>query len=102
MDEIVPKPELSRTSKKKYSHLLQKLGECLVEINPAQLKSLDLPEELLEALGQARSFTRRGARRRQMQYIGRLMLQLDEDQIGAVQELLSELGAIPRGKVDKI
>jgi|AMWB02.1.fsa_nt_gi ribosome-associated protein len=92
-------PEISRTRKKKHSHEVQKIGEQLVRLNPAQLERLDLPEELREALTQARSITRHGARRRQMQYIGRLMLQVDAEQLAVALEALENQRSSPPGGI---
>lgn len=56
---------------------LQDLGETLLQLNPARLSELALPERLVEALEAARRITQREARRRQMQFIGRLMRDVD-------------------------
>jgi len=56
---------------------LQSLGEALLEIGPARLAELDLPERLLDALESARGIKQREARRRQLQFIGRLMRDID-------------------------
>ena len=77
--------KLSRTKKKKAAKSLQKLGERLVDLDNAQLDALDLPSDLKDALCETRSFKSHGARRRQLQYIGRLMRNYDT---GMVQEAL--------------
>ncbi len=56
---------------------LQALGEALLGVAPARLAELDLPERLVEALDAARRITPREARRRQLQFIGRLMRNVD-------------------------
>jgi len=56
---------------------LQDLGERLVELDAARIAMLDLPEPLLEALRAARRITQHEARRRQLQFIGRLMREVD-------------------------
>jgi len=56
---------------------LQTLGEKLLELDPDRVAVLDLPEPLVEALQAARRITRHEARRRQMQFIGRLMREVD-------------------------
>ena len=73
----------SKTRKKKDMLALQDLGVKLVELNEQQLASMQLPESLLEAVLEARRVTRREARRRQMQYIGRLMRDIDAEPIRA-------------------
>jgi ribosome-associated protein len=64
-------------------HDLQDLGAALVALDPAQLSALDLPEKLADAIGFARTLRAHEARRRQMQYIGRLMRDVDDAPIRA-------------------
>ncbi len=71
----------SRTKKKRAAEALQKVGEQLLTLRDAQLKALELPPELLEAVVAARAMSAHGARRRQLQYIGSLMRQTDADQL---------------------
>lgn len=73
----------SKTRKKKDMLALQDLGVQLVELNEQQLQTMQLPESLLEAVQEARRLTKHEARRRQMQYIGRLMRNLDATPIRA-------------------
>jgi ribosome-associated protein len=72
-----PAAPLSKTRRKAMMHSLQSLGERLVDLHPARLAELALPERLADALAEARRITRHEARRRQMQYIGRLMREVD-------------------------
>lgn len=67
----------SKTKRKKDMHALQEIGEQLVELDPRKLTEFDLPEILSDAIRQARSMQKHGARRRQLQYIGRLMREVD-------------------------
>ena len=67
----------SKTKRKKDMHALQEIGEQLVELDPKKLTEFDLPETLIDAINQARPMQKHGARRRQMQYIGRLMRDID-------------------------
>jgi ribosome-associated protein len=71
----------SKTQRKREMHELQSLGERLVELNPEQLAAIALPEDLRDAIDAARRITRREARRRQLQYIGRLMRTVDPEPI---------------------
>jgi ribosome-associated protein len=71
----------SKTQRKKEMHELQALGERLVALNAAQLDEVDLPPRLRTAVDDAKRFTRHEARRRQMQYIGRLMRDVDPEPI---------------------
>ncbi|HQV88671.1 MAG TPA: ribosome biogenesis factor YjgA [Nitrosomonas sp.] len=67
----------SKTKRKKDMHALQEIGEQLVELDPKKLNEFDLPEILLDAIHLARPMNKHGARRRQMQYIGKLMRTID-------------------------
>ncbi|MCW5604404.1 MAG: DUF615 domain-containing protein, partial [Burkholderiales bacterium] len=69
------------TQLKKQMTGLQDLGAELVGLNADQLASLTLPESLLDAVLEARRTTSFGARRRQLQYIGKLMRQVDPEPI---------------------
>jgi ribosome-associated protein len=71
----------SKTERKRAMHELQSLGERLVGLNSEQLAAIALPENLRDAVEQAKRFTRREARRRQLQYIGRLMRMVDPEPI---------------------
>ncbi len=65
--------EISRTQRKHNDLALQELGEELVSVDKDKLAQLGLPERLHDAIMEARSISKFGALRRQMQYIGRLM-----------------------------
>ena len=56
---------------------LQQLGAQLVDLNEQQLNSMLLPEELLEAVLEAKRLTKHEAKRRQLQFIGRVMRDID-------------------------
>jgi ribosome-associated protein len=79
----------SKTKKKQEMHELQKLGEALVELSAAHLAHMTLPEQLAQAVHEARRIRSHEAKRRQVQLIGRLMRELDPDpirtQLAAVQ-----------------
>ena len=68
---------ISKTRRKQAVHELQALGEELVELNENQLATVGLPASLLDAVMHARTITKHEARRRQMQYIGKLMRRVD-------------------------
>ena len=81
-------PPLSKTRRKKDMHALQALGEALVDLTPAQLSGLALPEALADAIAAAKRIPTFEGRRRQMQYIGRLMRTVDPEPIAARLALL--------------
>lgn len=73
----------SKTEIKAAMHALRDLGAELVELAPSQLKRMDLPEDLLAAILECQRITAHGARRRQLQYIGKVMRGVDEAPIHA-------------------
>jgi ribosome-associated protein len=68
---------LSKTQKKQAALSLQDLGERLVKLSDAQLKQLDLPEDVLAAVKAAKTIKKHNPLSRQMQYIGTLMRKYD-------------------------
>lgn len=76
----------SKSELKRQMHALQTLGERLVKLNRDQFARLDVPEELREAIDFAHRITSHEARRRHMQYLGKLMRQVDADAIRAALE----------------
>jgi ribosome-associated protein len=73
--------EFSKTQRKRQMLELQSVGERLIELTEAQLAELDLPERLLDAVLAAKRINKFGALRRQTQYIGRLMRDVDSEPI---------------------
>jgi ribosome-associated protein len=71
----------SKTQRKKHMLALQDLGAELVALNDEQLASMALPENLHEAVSAAQRITSFEGRRRQLQYIGKLMRTIDADPI---------------------
>jgi len=78
---MVDEERPSKTQRKKQMHELQALGERLVALNGEQLDAIGLPEDLRAAVAETSRMTRHEARRRQMQYIGRLMRDVDPEPI---------------------
>ncbi|HSD44958.1 MAG TPA: ribosome biogenesis factor YjgA [Burkholderiales bacterium] len=73
----------SKTQLKREMEELQALGARLVEINDERLAAVELPELLREAVLEARRIRSREGRRRQLQYIGKLMRDVDPAPIRA-------------------
>ncbi len=73
-------------------HDLQDLGEALVQLQPTRLAALALPERLADAIGQARAIGKHEARRRQLQFIGQLMRDVDP---GPIRARLAQWGEAP-------
>ena len=78
-DDNIP---LSKTRRKQAMEELQSLGDELVGLASDQVKRIDIPEELRAAVSEAQRMTRHDeARRRQIQYIGKLMRNVDAEPI---------------------
>jgi ribosome-associated protein len=73
----------SKSMRKRAAHAAQKLGEELVRMRDQDLAGLPLPEDLRDAIIEARRLTSRAALARQHQYIGKLMRDIDVTAIEA-------------------
>ncbi len=93
MEEDIEAGRPSKSQLKREMHALQDLGAELVALSQDQLDKIEMPEALRDAVMDARRFTKHEARRRQMQYIGRIMRDLDT---APIAEQLAEL----RGESD--
>ncbi len=88
---------LSRSARKREAEHLQRLGVRLIGLRAERLQALALPEELLEALLEARRLRGQSALARHHQYIGRLMRGIDPEPIERALDLPAGGGA--RGKM---
>jgi ribosome-associated protein len=82
--------EASKSELKRESSELQKLGEALLTLRADLLEKLALPDKLAESVAEARRITNFEGKRRQMQYIGKLMRGLDEAALQSVRDALEE------------
>ena len=82
----------SRSRKKRESTALQHCGEELAALSPAVLAKLPLGPDLAEALFLWRGLKTHEAKRRHMQYIGRLMREMDDPEslLSALEDLKTE------------
>jgi ribosome-associated protein len=76
-DKTELEPVISKTKLKAEADAAQQLGKKLVELPKDKLVKLDLSEKLFEAVLDAKRITANGGLRRQMQYLGRLMREVD-------------------------
>ncbi len=80
----------TKTDLKRESDALQTLGGELLTLRADLFARLALPEKLRDALAETARITNFEGRRRQMQYVGKLMRTLDEDQVAAIHAALEE------------
>lgn len=88
--ELKGDTEISKTDLKRESAELQKLGEELLTLRADLMARLDLSDKLRDALNDAKRITNFEGRRRQMQFIGKLMRLLDPAVIEAIHAALAE------------
>jgi ribosome-associated protein len=88
--ELKGTQEASKTDLKRESTELQKLGEALLTLRADLMAGLQLPDKLVDAVAQARRITDFEGKRRQMQYIGKLMRGQDEESLQSVRDALEE------------
>lgn len=88
--ELKGTPDASRTDLKRESDALQDLGKELLTLRADLFNRIGLPDKLAEALVEARRITNFEGKRRQMQFVGKLMRKLDEEVVAAARAALDE------------
>lgn len=83
-EELLP----SKTKRKREALRLQKLGQRLTDLTQNELSHIDLPDRVQDAIALFHRISSREARRRQLQYLGRLMRDVDIEPIEAALESL--------------
>ncbi|KTC84921.1 ribosome biogenesis factor YjgA [Legionella brunensis] len=78
----------SKSQKKRDAEALRKVGVKLIALNPAKLDGLPLPENLRQAIMEAKVIKSHGAIRRQAQLIGKLMRAADSEAILTAYEAI--------------
>lgn len=93
--KAIDEPEIvSKTQIKNAMLALQNLGEALIELKKSELVALSLPENLFDAILEAKKLTHWGAIKRQKQYIGRLMRDIDSTPIKAYLDALNQVSDV--------
>jgi ribosome-associated protein len=84
-------PEYDRPSKselKRQSNELQKLGEQLIDAPRDRVKRVPMPENVRDAILMCQTITNHEGRRRQLQYVGKMMRTLDEEEVAVIQRTI--------------
>lgn len=76
----------SKSQLKREMTALQDLGAELVALSRERLAKIEMPERLRDALLDAQRFTKHEAKRRQMQYIGKIMRDIDAAPLRAAMD----------------
>ncbi len=95
--ETFEKP--SKSAVKRAMNDLQTLGEALVALSGDQIGKFDIPDDLREAVRAAQRITQHEARRRQLQYIGKLMRGIDP---APIQAALDEINGVSAAAVARM
>ena len=82
-DDTEREPRPSKSQRKRDMDALQVLGGELVGLSADQLARIELPERLFEAVVEAQRISSFEGRRRQLQYIGKVMRDVDAAPIRA-------------------
>lgn len=88
--ELKGTDEPTRTDLKKESTELQKLGEDLLTLRADLMTKLDLPDKLVDGVAEAKRITNFEGKRRQMQFIGKLMRKLEPSKWDEIRAALEE------------
>lgn len=80
--------EVSKSARKREALRLQQLGQALTRLNANQLSGLSLDDQLARAIADYHRFPSHEAKRRQLQFIGKLMRGVDT---AAIEARLADL-----------
>ncbi len=86
----------SKSSLKREAQAKRELGDCLVELNARALSRLPLSPEVRKAISDAQAISAHGARRRQLQYLAKLLRGEDAEAISAALERLLNPAGTPQ------
>lgn len=87
----------SKSRHKRDAEHSQKVGEALVALSASQLAKIELPDNLLDAIKLAHTLKSHEGKRRHLQYIGKLMREVD---LAPIEHELSKLKATHTKKTD--
>ncbi len=78
----------SKSELKRQMSELQKLGEELVAEARDRVKRVPMPEDVRDAILMCQTITNHEGRRRQMQFVGKMMRKLDEEEVAVIQRTI--------------
>ena len=78
----------SKSEMKRLSNELQKLGEQLIDAPRDRVKRVPMPDNLREAILMCQTITNHEGKRRQVQFVGKLMRTLDEEETAVIQRTI--------------
>jgi len=92
----------SKSQLKREMHELQALGAELVALPKDALKRMPMPESLDEAVRAARRITDHEGKRRQMQFVGKVMRGLLDDEVAALREALDRFKGVNKAETARL
>ena len=101
-DETERADRPSKSQVKRDMTALQDLGAQLVALSGERLAKIDMPEALREAVREAQRISKHEARRRQLQYIGKLMRSADPAPIRAALDEINGVSAIANARQHRL
>ncbi|CAG4890945.1 hypothetical protein R69919_01592 [Paraburkholderia gardini] len=92
----------SKSQLKRDMHALQELGEALIALPKDALKRMPMPEALNDAVREARRITDHEGKRRQVQYVGRVMRGLLDAETAALRTALDSYKGINKAETARL
>ncbi|MGA7779646.1 MAG: ribosome biogenesis factor YjgA [Paraburkholderia sp.] len=92
----------SKSQLKRDMHALQELGEALIALPKDALKRMPMPEKLDDAVREARRITDHEGKRRQVQYVGRVMRSLHDDETAGLRTALDSYNGINKAETARL
>jgi ribosome-associated protein len=92
----------SKSQLKRDMHALQELGEALIALPKDALKRMPMPESLNDAVREARRITDHEGKRRQVQYVGRVMRGLLDSETAALRTALDSYKGINKAETARL
>jgi ribosome-associated protein len=92
----------SKSQLKRDMHALQALGVELIELSKDALGRMPMPEKLADAVREARRITSHEGKRRQVQYVGRLMRTLHDTETAALRAALDVVNGASQAETAKL
>lgn len=98
VEPVVIPEEKSRSQIKRESIALQKMGEEIAQLPARLIMRLGISEEMTEAILGIKAFGPGKVRRRQIQFVGKLLRSMDEDSLEGLKKdfrRMQKLGSQP-------
>jgi ribosome-associated protein len=92
----------SKSQLKREMHELQELGSALIALPKDALKRMPMPEKLDDAVREARRITDHEGKRRQVQYVGRVMRSLLDEETAALRTALDSYNGVNKAETAKL